>query len=172
MPQPADIYGQWSWTHHPEVKVWREEPITDYQKEQGRFFDNSLQIAEGWLKLMTAPLAIRSLIVKGKKPVQEEKKPEKEGGTPVPARYAVSPGETIILSWVVSGAETIELRQGTTFLIRSDRHPLPTQYRVQVNEDTSFTLIVAGREKQTTDGKAQQTTTEKTIAIAVVTERG
>ena len=21
MPQPSDIYGQWSWTHHPDVKV-------------------------------------------------------------------------------------------------------------------------------------------------------
>ena len=53
-PQPSDIYGQWSWTHHPDVKVWIEKSIADAQKEAGHFSDTPLRITEGWLKLIAA----------------------------------------------------------------------------------------------------------------------
>ena len=158
MPQPSDIYGQWSWTHHPDVKVWREEPITDPQKEQGKFFDTSLQITEGWLKLITAPLSIRFFKLRGKEPVKEEGKPKNSGEVPVPAQFEISAGETVILSWVVTGAEQIELRREKSSLFKSDRHPLPTQYLIQVDQDTSFTLKATDRAKKTA---------EKTIKIKI-----
>jgi hypothetical protein len=159
MPQPSDIYGQWSWTHHPQVKVWCDEPITDSQKEQGQFFDNSLQISEGWLKLVTAPLDIRMFKVKGKEPFKKEATPEKAGLAPAPAQFEASAGEKIILSWVVTGAEKIELKMGATSLLQSKRHPLPTQFQSQVDQVTSFTLIATDRERKTV---------EKTIKIKTV----
>ena len=149
MPQPSDIYGQWSWTHHPEVKVWREETLTDVQKEQGRFSDTPLQLAEGWLKLVTAPLAVRVFTVKGKNPVKEENNPEGVTEPPIPERFAVTAGEPIILTWSVSGAEKIELQverqEGKSRLFESHRHPLPTQYAIQVDRNTSFTLVASDR---------------------------
>jgi archaellum component FlaC len=161
MPQPSDIYGQWSWTHHPEVKVWREETITDYRREQGRFFENTLHITEGWLKLVTAPLAIRVFKVKGKEPVKKEEDPEKAGEAPTPAQFEVCSGENMILSWVVTGAEKIELKKGVSSLLQSNRHPLPTQYRIQVDQKTSFTLIATDREKKTVEKSIKIKTVQK-----------
>ena len=165
MPHPSDVYGQWSWTHHPAVKVWQESTITDFQKEQGRFFENPLQIAEGWLKLITAPLAIRVFKIKGREPIRAEEKPEAKGADPVPAQFAVSAGETVILQWVAIGADKIELRNGDGTLFKSNLHPLPTQYRVKVDQPTSFTLSAAGRTEESTQKPDQRKEIKKTILI-------
>ncbi|MGE0680280.1 MAG: hypothetical protein AB7P69_05145 [Candidatus Binatia bacterium] len=164
MPQPADIYGQWAWTHHPEVKVWGEESIVDVQKEQGRFSETSLQIAEGWLKLITAPLAVRVFTVKGKNP-----EPEHDGEPARPERFVVTTREkTIILTWAVSGAEKVELKKEKSSLFESHRHPLPTQYAVQVDRSTTFTLVATGRvEKFTEKNEPKPQLASKTITIIV-----
>ena len=151
MPQPSDLYGQWSWTHHPEVKVWgKEKSIVDVQKEQGRFSDTTLQIAEGWLKLITAPLAVRVFTVKGKNPVKEESHSEGPAEPAKPEQFALTASETnVILTWSISGAEEIDLRAGSLPLFTSHRHPLPTQYAIQVTQDTSFTLIATAKNRET-----------------------
>ncbi len=143
MPQPSDIYGQWSWTHHPEVEIWREEGITDTQKEPGYFSEAPLEIAEGWLKLITAPLAIRVFTIQGKNPIPRPG--EKEPAASLPAEYQISPGETIVLSWVVTGADDIELLQNGASLFKSHRQPLPAQYSLAVDGNSSFTLVATSR---------------------------
>jgi len=171
MPQPSDVYGQWSWTHHPEVKVWREASIADSQKEQGRFFDESLQITEGWLKLITAPLEIRVFKVKGIEPVEGNEKSEKKGPADKPDRFKISSG-SVILSWSVIGAEAIELKRGKSSLFESGRHPLPTQYQVRVDQNTSFTLAATGRVQKSTESKEQKMETKvKTIEIVIVSPK-
>jgi len=167
MPRPADVYGQWSWTHHPEVKVWQENTITDVQKEQGRFFENPLQISEGWLKLITAPLAIRVFKIKGKEPVRAEEKPAEKGGHPFSAQFAVSAGETVVLQWVAIGAEEIELKKSDMTLLKSNRHPLPTQYQVKVDQPASFTLSAAGRTEKSTEEPDHRKEITKTILITI-----
>jgi len=166
MPQPADIYGQWSWTHHPEVKVWREENITDSQKEEGRFFDRPLQIAEGWLKLITAPLEIRSFSVRGKSPVREKEQPENPGESPLPDEFEVSSGK-IVLTWAITGAEEIRLQRGGEPLFVSRRHPLPRQYQVEVNRDTSFTIFAFGRAEGSSGGAETPKPIEKTLEVKI-----
>ncbi|HKB38843.1 MAG TPA: hypothetical protein VKD72_20535, partial [Gemmataceae bacterium] len=173
MPQPSDLYGQWSWTHHPAVEVWREEEIIDTRKEEGRFFNDTLQIAEGWLKLVTAPLAIRTFQVKGVEPARKEQKPSKPDDPPIPAQFEVPSGTKILLSWVAIGADEIELKEGNISLVKSARHPLPVQCRVQATQNTSFTLIATARSEQPVGsqeapGNQQgQRKIEKTIEIKV-----
>jgi hypothetical protein len=163
MPQPSDIYGQWSWTHHPEVKVWRQESIVDVEKEQGRFSDTPLQIAEGWLKLITAPLVVRVFAVKGKNP-----EPKGDGKPAKPEQFPVTAGEKIILTWSVSGAEKIELKEGELSLFELHRHPLPAQYAIQVERNTTFTLVATGRaETSTQEHEPKPPTASKTITIMV-----
>ncbi len=169
MPQPSDIYGQWSWTHHPEVKVWREATIADSQKEQGHFSDENLQITEGWLKLITAPLEIRVFKVKGVEPVKETEKPEESASAAEPDRFEIPAAKDVILSWAAIGAEAIELKKGPVSLFKSGRHPLPTQYRIPVDQDASFSLIAIGRSQKSSATEAQQIITKaKTIEIAIV----
>jgi hypothetical protein len=175
MPQPSDIYGQWSWTHHPALKVWREATIADSQKEQGRFFDNPLQITEGWLKLITAPLEIRVFKVKGLEPVnpaKENDEPNEMNGQAEPERFEISGSRAVILTWAVIGAEAIELEAGGKSLFKSGRHPLPTQYRVQVDQDATFTLTATGRAQNSGAVEEQPVETKtKTIEIVVVSRK-
>jgi len=171
MPQPSDIYGQWSWTHHPAVKVAGEKSIVDIQKDKGRFADTPLQITEGWLKLITSPLAIRAFTVKGKNPVEETKTPNRDGEPEGPARFEVAVGgktEKIILTWSVSGAEELELKEGESKLFKSRRHPLPTQYAISVVESATFTLVATGRaEKLSEESESKMQVASKTIMITV-----
>jgi hypothetical protein len=169
MPQPSDLYGQWSWTHHPAVEVWREEAITDTRKEDGQFFDEPLQIADGWLKLVPAPLAIRTFTVKGVEPVAKEQKAVKAGESATPARFDVPSGTHLVLSWATIGADAIELKAGETSLVKSSRHPLPVQCRVEVNERTSFTLVATGRaEPRAGSHEGTARIEKKTIDVRVV----
>jgi hypothetical protein len=163
MPQPSDLYGQWSWTYHPAVEVWREGPITDTRREAGRFFDEALEIAEGWLRLVSSPLAIRAFEVQGREPVSRARKPAAPGEAGVPARYEVPSGERVVLSWSTIGADRIELRAGATTLLESERHPLPSRFRIGGADGGSFTLIARARDDR--EGAAQE---ERTIEIARV----
>lgn len=159
MPQPSDVYGQWSWTHHTAVEVWREEGITDTQKEPGYFFEAPLEIEEGWLSLVTAPLAIRAFTIKGKNPARKGEKGN--AGEPPPDEFDVRPGQAVILSWTVTGADAIEVLQDQSSLFKSQRHPLPSQYRIEVKQDCTFKLNASDRA-----GQVQV----RTIAVKVVPE--
>jgi hypothetical protein len=171
MPQPSDLYGQWSWTHHPDVRVWREEPIVDVQKEQGRFHDPPPRIAEGWLKLVTAPLSIRVFTVKGKNRVEEEgRQAGAETENTAPDRFDVAPGDSITLSWSVTGAEEIELKDEKSILFMTRRHPLPTQYSMQVEGDTLLTLAARGREEKAA-GEKEPRPAARSKSIKIVVER-
>jgi hypothetical protein len=152
MPQPSDLYGEWSWTHHPNVTDWAQAPITDVHKEDPRLVDDTLQISEGWLKLITSPLAIRAFTVKGRNTVE---------GTD--ARFTASPGERLVLSWAANGADEIELRKGTDTLFVSGRHPLPMQYAITVDGAATFTLIARSRAERLTP----QRTETKSLEIAI-----
>ena len=171
MPQPSDVYGQWSWTHHPEVKVWRKnDSIVDVQKEQGRFSETPLQIVEGWLKLITAPLAVRVFTVKGINPVKEAPDAESAAKPAKPEQFVITPlpGKKIILAWSVSGAEKIELLGEESSLFESYRHPLPTQYAVEVERTTTFTLVATGRaEESSGETQPEPQTASRTIKIIV-----
>jgi hypothetical protein len=53
-------------------------------------------------------------------------------------------------------------------LFQTSRHPLPTQYRVQVKQDTQFTLTATGRAPQAAaTGEAKIETAVKTIEIVI-----
>ena len=162
MPHPSDLYGQWSWTHHPAVEMWRETIIADTQKEQGYFSEAPLEINEGWLKLITAPLTLRVFTVKGYNAVAKD---DKQGHRDLaPDEFHVSPGE-ITLSWEATGADEIELLQGRSSLLKSRRHPLPTQYVVRVDSDTSFTLVATTRPDQLRKADAAHSKQEKKINL-------
>jgi hypothetical protein len=168
MPQPSDVYGQWSWTHHPDVKVWSKKDIVDTQKEWGQFSETPLSITEGWLKLIAAPLTIRAFTVLGKNPIEAEKKAETPGEAAVPARFEVERGKTIVLSWSVVGAEEIELKDGESSLFKSHRHPLPARFAVGVQRDTSFTLAAVGRaERSSAVPKPAPARAQRTIKVTV-----
>jgi hypothetical protein len=148
MPRPSDIYGQWSWTHHPDVDVWRDVAIDDTVKDDGYFSDDPPAIAEGWLKLVTAPLEVRVFTVIGKNPIQQSEPAVNGGGDQPPQEFAVERGPQI-LSWAVTGADKIELwqdggRDGDKVL-ESSRHPLPAQIVLEVTQDVLFTLVVTAR---------------------------
>ena len=148
MPSPSDIYGQWSWTHHPAVQVWREEWIRESGKQQAQFSVDPLRISDGWLKLVTAPLTIKDFSVKGRQPVKVERKPKNETARQLPAQFDVSQGTLIILFWSVTGADEIELQQDGNVLFKTGLHPLPIQYAVKVQQDMLVTLTVTDRGKQ------------------------
>jgi hypothetical protein len=171
MPQPSDIYGQWSWTHHPEVMKWGKAAIADGEQEEGRFPDPPPHIAEGWLKLITAPLEVRTFTVKGKNLADKEPTEAKEN-PPIPACFEVSSGKRITLSWSVIGAEEIELwakkKEESIRLFKSQRHPLPAQYSITVQEDALFTLIACGRKEKSIDKKEPE---PKTISIRIMMKK-
>lgn len=162
MPQPSDIYGQWSWTHHTDIEVWQETAIADTQKDSGYFSEIPLAISEGWLKLVTAPLSVRVFTVKGKNAVH---KAGTRGQTA--DEFEVQRGEKSILSWTAIGANEIELWQDTTLAFRSGQHPLPSQRVVQVNKDASFTLVAIARPDPLSTGDAPPQQERKTINIKV-----
>jgi hypothetical protein len=145
MPRPSDLYGQWSWTHHSAVKVWQETAIADTQKEAGHFSDNGLAIAEGWLKLETAPLSLRVFTVKGQNPIAQAGANDGKQRPKQPDEFVVNKGETIILSWSISGADRIDLYQDKHLVFTSDQFPLPAQRVVEVTGATSFTLVAIAR---------------------------
>jgi hypothetical protein len=162
MPHPSDLYGQWSWTHHPAVEMWREATIADTQREQGYFPDVPLEISEGWLKLVAAPLTLRVFTVKGSNAVPKDDKQENRNLRP--EEFQVSPGE-VILSWEATGADEIELLQDRSSFFKSHRHPLPTQYVVHVDRDTLFTLVATVRPDKLSEATAAPAKQEKKISL-------
>lgn len=144
MPQPSDLYGQWSWNHHPQVNLWaKDQTITDFQREAAGFPRPPLQVSEGWLKLITAPLDVRQLRVKGVEPMPGPT----TGGDGEPPRFSVPAGQ-VVLAWSVAGAESIELRAAGEPLFRSNQQPLPLQFRLYVARNTVVTVMATDREKR------------------------
>jgi hypothetical protein len=170
MPQPSDAYGQWSWSHHPAVEIWREEPIIDYQKQQGQFFDQPLQISEGWLKLITAPLSIQAFKVKDRESVNAAELLESSKSDEI-EEFEVDCNKPFMLAWSVSGADEIELKTEASILFRSGYHPLPTQYRYRktVDQKILFTITIFSRPPNASGaGTSVRKKAEKTIAVVPV----
>ena len=169
MPQPSDIYGQWSWTHHPEVMKWGETAIGDVERDQNVFPDSPHRIAEGWLKLVTAPLEIRAFTIQGKNPV-DEKTAESDMEHSLPACFQTA-DKSITLSWSVTGADEIELRmekkEKVIRLFRSQSHPLPTQYRIHISDDALFTLLARSR-KEIAAIKKEPAAAAKSLRVTVL----
>ena len=67
------------------------------------------------------------------------------------------------------GADAIELKAGEESLVKWSRHPLPTQYRVDITRSTSFTLLAFGRDEPATGSQdTGPTIAKKTIDSRVV----
>jgi hypothetical protein len=185
MPQPSDLYGQWAWTHHPAVQVWRKDPIGDTEKEPSGFppvntekesggeYDPPLHIVEGWLQLTTAPLTIRRFTVRGQEPVAEEAPATLPGKESVPARFTVAVNKPVVLSWTVLGADHMELRMDEQSLFTAHRHPLPTQYQLVITQDTTFTLVATGRVRRLAATPEEEIpTATKSLQVTLTAEEG
>ncbi|OQW75607.1 MAG: hypothetical protein BVN35_08125 [Proteobacteria bacterium ST_bin11] len=150
MPQPSDLFGQWSWTHHPKLTEWGEKTIFDVQKQYGHFSGLPNRIQEGWLKLLTAPLQIRTLTIQGKIAKTILTDTEIAAKQPPTAdRFEIDKGETLILTWSLTGADSVRLQVEREVLFESHQPPLPNQYAVRVDKDTAFTLSAADRNGNT-----------------------
>lgn len=165
MPQPSDIYGQWAWTHHPEVEVWQDVAIADTQKEEVYFPEVPLALAEGWLKLVTAPLSIRVFTVKGKNAIRQVAAGNTGKKEQDPQLFEVQRGEMIVLSWAVTGGDRIELWQDTSKVFESHQQPLPEQRVVGIDQNASFTLVATARPDRAGEGTPDEL--KKTITLKV-----
>lgn len=163
MPRPSDIYGQWSWTHHPDVEVWRDVAIDDTEKDEGYFSEIPLAIAEGWLKLVTAPLDVRVFTVAGKDPLPQPTEAGNGSGER-PQEFVVERGKNV-LTWAVTGADKIELLQDGNKVLESSRHPLSAQLVVEVTQDVLFTLVATARPDQSTATEGISAPAKKSIKL-------
>jgi hypothetical protein len=132
MPKPSDDYGKWSWAYRPQVTMWKEVETISTAADQAGFAPQPQQLSEGWLKLRMNPLAVLNFWVK-------------EG------TLAVQANTNITLGWTLQGGDQVsllasdngqELRQieGWT------TSPLPEQYRVQVQAQTTYTLVLQDKD--------------------------
>ena len=150
MPEPADVYGEWTWTHHlPVVQDWREQSITDTQREAQGLPGRQMQLSDGWLKLVTAPLDIRDFAVaSGHRDAEPVGKAQRRFFVEVDA--AAADRATVLLTWTLVGADEICLERVTPDgqaiappVLHSQTHPLPRQLRLQLEGETAFRLTVA-----------------------------
>lgn len=183
MPEPSDAFGQWSWTHPPELGMpatgptadtqeepaqWREKPIVDTQKEWPRACRQLLELQDGWLRLLPAPPAIREFALLAHTPHTAEQAATRQGETPLPARYRIAENEPVVLQWSVEGADAIELRHGDRVLFASRRHPLPMRFVLVPPEpfDTlTLTLHAVGRHAWHGDARKLPTSARRTLVI-------
>lgn len=105
MPRPSDLYGQWSWNHHPRVGVREEREIIDTAASGSVAFPSGLALAEGWLRLEAVALAIDGF------GVVEAATAASAGGAAQDAAegFELPRGVPATLVWTVSGADAIEL---------------------------------------------------------------
>jgi hypothetical protein len=141
IPEPSDLYGQWSWHHHPSLQAWGTAEIADTTKEQAQAL--TTQLSEGWLKLVAEPLTLRQFGVYGESPKNADQDPA------TPRQFSAKRGDSVTLAWSVVGAERIELRQGATLLFASAQHPLPSRYRLSVENDARLVLMACARDGTT-----------------------
>jgi hypothetical protein len=156
IPEPSDIYGEWSWTHRPQVRVWHApEAVVDIRNERARFLEDRVRVAEGWLPLVTAPLQIRAFGIRGLKPIAPAQsapydpgeEPSVSGGSQdaLFAEYEAPAGEPLVLGWAVTGADEIRLCRDGEELLKTGRHPLPTRYRLPSATESLLTLTATAR---------------------------
>lgn len=170
MPRPADLYGQWSWIHHPAVEVWRPEAIARSEHEDGWVLRDRARVSEGWLRLVPEEVEIRAFGVRGARPVQSPA--ATAGAEPETARFEVPTTSPVILHWDVRGADELELevvpgeRWGEPHAahLRWTRHPLPAQLRVPISGAHTLTLVATGRQER---GAGAATKVRRVIEVVV-----
>jgi len=138
VPTPSDDYGQWSWTYRPNVTGWAEDPSMASATVLAGQSVNWPTLTEGWLKLKTEPILIRSLWVKA--PVEQ---PQRKGN--------------VTLAWSLHGADIVALYQlrpdGTEDLKEkwsesahgSDKSSLGSEWTSYVETHTRFRLKATSR---------------------------
>jgi hypothetical protein len=130
MPLPSDDFGKWSWAYRPQVTMWKEAEEIIAASDRAGFSPIAQQVSEGWLKLKTNPVAILSFWVK-------------EGTLEVPMNTNVT------LAWVLQGSGRLTLlaNENEEEPVKVwDASPLPDEYRVQVQADTTYTLILLNKD--------------------------
>jgi hypothetical protein len=130
MPLPSDDFGKWSWAYRPKVTMWKEPEEIIAASDRAGFHPTAQQISEGWLKLKMNPVAILSFWVK--EGLQE-----------------VSLNTNVTLAWVLQGGDRLVLlaNDNENEPVKVwDAQPLPEQYRVQVQADTTYTLILLNKD--------------------------
>ena len=129
MPRPSDDYGEWSWAWRPDVTTWKEDPALIEATDRGGFSGTWPAIAEGWLKLRTAPVKVLSFWVR-------------EGNQALDN----TPPCSIHLAWSLQSAETLKLERsdddGKTFIEEKkwDKAPLPLEYLVNIAGAVTYRL--------------------------------
>lgn len=130
MPTPSDDFGKWSWAYRPQVTMWKETDTMTAATDRGGFSPRPQEISEGWLKLKMNPVSILGFWVK-------------EG------LQDVAPNTNVTLAWALQGGDRLVLLAGT----REDEplkvwesQPLPGQYGVHIQADTTFTLLLFNKD--------------------------
>jgi len=125
VPKPSDDYGQWSWVYRPDVTGWAEDPEMVSAAELAGPAVGWPTLTEGWLKLKTEPVLIRSLWMKA--PV---KKPRK--------------GDLVTLAWSLHKVVSVELLQlhpdGTEKHLKTWSDPPGDEWPLKVDADTTFRI--------------------------------
>jgi len=132
MPKPSDDYGKWSWAYRPQVTGWQEVENVSTTVDQAGFAPQPQQLSEGWLKLRMNPVAILNFWVK-------------EG------TLAVQPKTNITLGWTLSGGHRVNLAviqdgQEPRKVQEWTSSPLPEQYRVHVEAQTTYVLVLEDKD--------------------------
>ncbi len=137
MPKPSDDYGEWSWAYRPDVTGWKLDPTIVEATDRAAFSDTWPAIAEGWLKLVIAPVKVLSFWVRG----------------PVEGAETVARGTRIYLAWSLQGAEALLLEQiqkdGTSIMLgKWDAPPFPREYAVTIETETLFRISAFAEDAQ------------------------
>jgi hypothetical protein len=128
MPRPSDDYGEWSWAYRPDVTQWKLDPNLIEATALGGFSDAWPTIAEGWLRLVIAPVKVLSFWVR--EPTER-----------------VAKGTRVHLAWSLQGAESLELvkvKDGGKTIERVERWaapPFPSEYGVIIDAKTTYRII-------------------------------
>jgi hypothetical protein len=147
MPRPSDDYGEWSWAYRPDVTHWKVAPKIVEATDRGCFAGTWPTIAEGWLKLVVAPVKVLSFWVRDR---------VEELGTSARI-YVVEKGSSIRLAWSLQEAEALELwkvdpQDGKT--IEKWSPPLfPSEFRDTVDTDTTYRIIAFDKGAKSQDAK-------------------
>ena len=117
-PRPSDAYGQWSWTHRQNLDKWADPPEKLEGKDKGteQPFEQRLWLREGWLKLVTYPLAIHNFRVEGCQP-------RDPGASPL--EFTVKESAPYVLAWTASGADSVKLTVDGRSLFGIEQTPAP-----------------------------------------------
>jgi hypothetical protein len=147
MPKPSDDYGKWSWAYRPQVTMWKEVETIGTAADRAGFSPQPQQLSEGWLKLHMHPLAVLNFWVK-------------EGTLTVPAQA------NITLGWTLQGGDQVRLLasengQEPRQIEVWTTSPLPEQCRVQVQTQTTYTLVLQDKNSNRSEKRLTVTLKEE-----------